>query len=240
MSEQSIKAIPTTYNGINFRSRLEAKWAAFFDNIDWPYEYEPIDLDGYIPDFIIKGSRSQVLVEIKPATTLDELKTQCDYARRKTPGKRLVCFGAIIGFTEDWLEHESIIGLDVARLSICEESYARFLIDIYGKGHESQCDWDHKDESTIQAIIGHFNDVELIECQNCKAYYPISEAYYTCIFCGKMRSKENFDTSKNVRSTFDVVKDAWKAAGNTIQYQNSRYFRDMKDRQAAMERLYKK
>ncbi|MEA2669684.1 MAG: hypothetical protein QOJ33_2618, partial [Chloroflexota bacterium] len=28
-------AIPTTYDGVNFRSRLEAKWAAFFDLLGW-------------------------------------------------------------------------------------------------------------------------------------------------------------------------------------------------------------
>ena len=27
------KAIPTFYNGIEFRSRLEARWAIFFDNM---------------------------------------------------------------------------------------------------------------------------------------------------------------------------------------------------------------
>ena len=43
--------IPTKYNGINFRSRLEARWAAFFDQLKWEWEYEPIDLNGWIPDF---------------------------------------------------------------------------------------------------------------------------------------------------------------------------------------------
>ena len=44
----TIAAIPTTYKGIYFRSRLEAKWAFVFDQIGWPWEYEPIDLNGYI------------------------------------------------------------------------------------------------------------------------------------------------------------------------------------------------
>ncbi len=57
--------IPTKYNGINFRSRLEARWAAFFDQLKWEWEYEPIDLNGWIPDFIIKGTNN-VLVEVKP------------------------------------------------------------------------------------------------------------------------------------------------------------------------------
>ena len=31
----TIKAIPTTYAGVRFRSRLEARWAAFFDLCGW-------------------------------------------------------------------------------------------------------------------------------------------------------------------------------------------------------------
>lgn len=47
-------AIPTRYSGVQFRSRLEARWAAFFDLLGWKWEYEPIDLAGYIPDFIVE------------------------------------------------------------------------------------------------------------------------------------------------------------------------------------------
>ncbi len=49
------KAIDTTYNGYRFRSRLEARWAVFFDalGIKYKYEVEGFDLDGvrYLPDF---------------------------------------------------------------------------------------------------------------------------------------------------------------------------------------------
>lgn len=57
--------IPTLHNGRQMRSRLEARWAAFFDLAGWRYEYEPFDLNGWIPDFLIMGAKP-VLVEIKP------------------------------------------------------------------------------------------------------------------------------------------------------------------------------
>ncbi len=43
-----LKAIDTEYNGYRFRSRLEARWAVFFDTLGMPYMYEPegFDLDG--------------------------------------------------------------------------------------------------------------------------------------------------------------------------------------------------
>jgi hypothetical protein len=50
-----LKAIETVYNGYRFRSRLEARWAVFFDTLGIRYEYEKegYDLDGvwYLPDF---------------------------------------------------------------------------------------------------------------------------------------------------------------------------------------------
>lgn len=51
----TIKPIETEYDGYRFRSRLEARWAVFFNEIgaEYNYEYEGFDLDGirYLPDF---------------------------------------------------------------------------------------------------------------------------------------------------------------------------------------------
>lgn len=70
-------AIPTTINGVQYRSRLEAKWATFFGHLGWRVEYEPIDGNGYIPDFVIYGNRP-VMVEVKPATTIADLQPHVD------------------------------------------------------------------------------------------------------------------------------------------------------------------
>lgn len=59
-----IASIPTTYKDIEFRSRLEAKWAAFFDQCGWHWSYETLDFNGWISDFSI--GQLPVLVEIKP------------------------------------------------------------------------------------------------------------------------------------------------------------------------------
>ena len=66
-----IKAIETKYAGTIFRSRLEARWAAFFDVFGWSWVYEPFDLEGWLPDFLLKPvspNREGVLVEVKPIT----------------------------------------------------------------------------------------------------------------------------------------------------------------------------
>lgn len=60
-----MRGIQTTYAGHTFRSRLEAKWAAFFDVVGIHWEYEPLDMDGWIPDFMLMGELP-ILVDIKP------------------------------------------------------------------------------------------------------------------------------------------------------------------------------
>ena len=66
------KAIRTLYKGIQYRSRLEAKWAAFFDMIGWDFTYEPTDLDGWWPDFkITTDAGTRFLVEVKPVDGID-------------------------------------------------------------------------------------------------------------------------------------------------------------------------
>jgi len=72
----TIEAKPTQYKGVQFRSRLEAHWAAFFDMLDWPWVYEPLDIGGWSPDFLIRGT-ANIFVEVKPI-----LEFQEDIAKR--------------------------------------------------------------------------------------------------------------------------------------------------------------
>lgn len=69
--QYTIKAKPTRYKGIQFRSRLEARWAAFFDKLGWQWEYEPCDFNGWYPDFVIFG-QGPIYVEVKPVIEFPE------------------------------------------------------------------------------------------------------------------------------------------------------------------------
>lgn len=81
---QTIAAIPTTYRGHAFRSRLEAKWAALFDLIGWKWTYEPFDTGGWIPDFLISGD-TPFLVEVGPCVTAAEYIAKGSKARAAYP-----------------------------------------------------------------------------------------------------------------------------------------------------------
>lgn len=74
-----MKAIDTSYNGYLFRSRLEARWAVFFDGVGVRYEYEPEGFElqsgeWYLPDFYLPDLCAYI--EIKPAGFITF--TQCD------------------------------------------------------------------------------------------------------------------------------------------------------------------
>lgn len=81
-----IKPIETIYNGYRFRSRLEARWAVFFDAIDADWEYEPEGFvleNGmyYLPDFLIHNNKgrgpSELWIEVKnPYNFSEEDKTK--------------------------------------------------------------------------------------------------------------------------------------------------------------------
>jgi hypothetical protein len=66
-----IAAIPTRYAGVKFRSRLEARWASFFDLCKWRWDYEPLDLHGWTPDFVINTPYCNVFAEVKPVDQPD-------------------------------------------------------------------------------------------------------------------------------------------------------------------------
>lgn len=74
-----IKPIETKYNGFIFRSRLEARWAVFFDalGIEWEYEKEGYKLDSfaYLPDFWLP--QHKYWLEVKGVTPTTEEIQKC-------------------------------------------------------------------------------------------------------------------------------------------------------------------
>ena len=73
-----VKAIPTTYKNITFKSKLEASYAKLWDkyNIKWKYEPKKIKLDYlsdgiglYTPDFELNNS---TLFEVKGQEVITE------------------------------------------------------------------------------------------------------------------------------------------------------------------------
>lgn len=71
----TIQAIPTTYANHKFKSRTEARWAVFFDEMEirWEYEPEGVVLPGggwYLPDFWLPDLK--MWAEVKPEEITEE------------------------------------------------------------------------------------------------------------------------------------------------------------------------
>jgi hypothetical protein len=76
-----MRAIETIYRGWKFRSRLEARYAVFFDALSIKWEYEPegfefADGTRYLPDFYLPKFHGGIYVEVKPDDD------PCEKARR--------------------------------------------------------------------------------------------------------------------------------------------------------------
>lgn len=85
-----MKPIETYYNGIHFRSRLEARWSYFFDLLDIKhfYEHEGYEINTgakivkYLPDFYIPKQAGRIPVcremffEIKPTRELSTTEVE--------------------------------------------------------------------------------------------------------------------------------------------------------------------
>lgn len=62
-------AIPTTFDGVKYKSQTEAKWAVFFNRLGVEFTYEPrpfniTQTNKYTPDFYVKDFKA--VIEVKP------------------------------------------------------------------------------------------------------------------------------------------------------------------------------
>jgi len=88
-NKHAISPIPTEYNRTIFRSRLEARWAVFYDTlgVKWLYEFEGYQLPSgwYLPDFWLPDHKMWVEVKPKKPTEIEgklarELAIATDYS----------------------------------------------------------------------------------------------------------------------------------------------------------------
>lgn len=90
-----MQAIEVRYKGFRFRSRLEARWAVFFDALGIEYEYEPEGFRRgdilYLPDFRVKcaGVLNGITQGSRPFPLYVEVKGNMD----EDSAKKIKAFG---------------------------------------------------------------------------------------------------------------------------------------------------
>lgn len=144
--DYGIKAIPTEINGIKYRSRLEAKYAEFFRLIGWEADYEPFDMVGWAPDFMIKGSRyaeHPILIEVKPFITPDLIEEQ----KRRTSEIRN-CIVLLVG-DKPFFDDDPVKFAHILRQPPDEKGYFHF---------DETADWKNR-PFDIGSIYGIFDGI---------------------------------------------------------------------------------
>lgn len=100
--ERIIQPIETYYNGRRFRSRLEARWAVFFDAIRIPWVYEPEGFKFrnqilYLPDFFLPLiDKNGAYFEVKPVRPSQLEINKCGWLAAHT-GKPTYMFWGLVG-----------------------------------------------------------------------------------------------------------------------------------------------
>jgi len=98
-----MQAKPTFYGSYMFRSRLEARWAVFFDTIGFKWAYEPQSyrtMTGpYLPDFQVINGERNIFFEIKPKEPSAKETTLCMALAQllslgKFPIEVFLCYGS--------------------------------------------------------------------------------------------------------------------------------------------------
>jgi hypothetical protein len=114
-----IKAIETRYAGCRFRSRLEARWAVFFDalKIGWEYEPEGFELPSgrYLPDFRLPDAGAWVEIKgQKPTKRELRLLIELGHAVSETGDKvRMIPGDVPRKVTGMKIRQELVIGIPV-------------------------------------------------------------------------------------------------------------------------------
>lgn len=91
----NIKPIETEYKGYRFRSRLEARWAVFFDVMGVKWEYEPQGFENekgekYLPDFYLPDY--DMWCEVKPNDfdRREEIEKACSFLSKDSKIRALI------------------------------------------------------------------------------------------------------------------------------------------------------
>ena len=162
-----IKPIETVYNGYRFRSRLEARWAVFFDALEVEYEYEPEGFllpsgNKYLPDFRIKcyGTRGGFEKNFIPCENCAHRRSEVYNCCGASPWSQfcelfdsMECYNTNRNYPE-WI---TLRNSQSAEVIACEKRESSWPFDLYievkGKMTQEDADKIHEFASCGHSIL---------------------------------------------------------------------------------------
>ena len=189
----SLKPIETIYNGHRFRSRLEARWAVFFDEMEIPFVYEPegYDLNGiwYLPDFWVPCWNS--FVEIKPTNPSGDETTKCRLLAEAAE-KRVLAFHG-----QPW-DGAYAVDLFYGSPNDNDPEYPQYPVEAAWR--LLQCKWCPAlwlvSDDVGGTLLGHPNVDP--ECRACSEKYPRMTGALTAALTAARQAR--FESSKRTKT----------------------------------------
>lgn len=186
--DENIKAIDTSYRGYLFRSRLEARHAVYFDelNVEWLYENEGYELgngERYLPDFYFP--EYNMFAEVKPVPFTYKEHSRCKRLAVKT--QKIVI--ELVGLPNT--NYKNIIVPD--RRYVCSQCGKIESYDSDGKRNYCNCKAKHNIVDRVNIIDGF-----LLFASDKPSYMPI--------YCGTIR--DEYTEDKRIKIAVDKAKAA--------------------------------
>jgi len=227
-----MKAIPITYQGIQFRSKLECRHYNFMKKIGWNIEYEPEvkDVYGYQPDFELFSevepydcgtsvSANRYFIEVKPIRSQSEFYSD-NYKsfRDKVYKSGILNKGMLF-----------IVGNNL-KLRTNVEGYAGENIFVYSfemlkeneikdqkKKNYSLCSFSGCPEGNYEGIglTQSWNDCRndwIKERKDQKIYYDV---------CDHNLSRQNWNASEDNIKTSMFIERSWNEAWSKMQWRGN-------------------
>ncbi len=168
-------SIPEQYKGIRFRSRLEVKYARFFEAhaMRWAYEPEGFDILGlrYLPDFYLPEIRT--IVEVKGILDLTDMRK----LSALVPGASEAGILTILAEPGD-----------PVRFRLCRPTPEMQRLAAQDNAYKEVCGWEFRPECDIN------DDAVLVRCAVCRRWYFIdSSMSWQCTACGAYDGNMTFD-----------------------------------------------
>ncbi|MGV3730348.1 MAG: hypothetical protein ACO1NN_06270 [Sphingopyxis sp.] len=158
MEDDGVRVLPTVYNGIQYRSRCEARWAVVFDELGWQHHYEiegfHLKSGSYLPDFFLP--EHDAFFEVKGQTPTYLEKRLADELAASTQRIVLISHGPPNPHRDEWDRDLSVF---YPAMDVDDEIYA----DWQEGGFVSRR-WDSHPTCSIDlgnlAYLGSHKDVE--------------------------------------------------------------------------------
>lgn len=187
-----IKAIDTYYAGHLFRSRLEARHAVYFDelNVRWEYESDGYELgngERYLPDFYLPDFR--IFLEVKPIPFTYKEHSKCKRLAVKT-GKMVV---ELVGLPNT--HYKDIIV--PSRHYVCSGCGKKESYDFDGKRIYCGCHAKHDIVDSVNLVDGF-----LLFISDKPSYIPIYFGTMEDCYTEDIRIKAAVDKAKQARFEF--------------------------------------